>query len=547
MLSAETRKVTLDQLANATYDLAIIGGGITGAGVARDAASRGMKVIVLEAKDFASGTSSRSSKLVHGGIRYLENLEFPLVHEALTERKILLETAPHLVHPLRFLMPIYKHSRVGRFKMSLGMILYDVLSLFESPQLHEHLGAEATKQKEPILKSEELKGSFIYSDAYMDDDRLVIETLRAAKKLGAEMVNYALVDRVNELSEGCRVSVRDELRGQRYEVQAKHVVGCLGPWTDIFGKSALENWKPILRPTKGSHIIFPKQKLPVHQAVVMAVEKRIIFVIPRGEMVIVGTTDTDFEGDPFGVNTEEQDVQYLLEAVNNYFPGRSLTAADIVSCYSGVRPLVDDGAQTEGKTSREHQIFRHSPRITCVAGGKYTTYRSMAEEIVDSVLKQFPFEERMMWKSPNTAVAINSAATEDKIWRCRLQSKHIAKEFKMPQTAIELLISRRGEEAYQILEKVNQLPVEMSWQEKLWSLEALFSIENELCLNLVDFYWRRSPLFLFHQNHGYEYLESIAQVFANRLGWSDSYKEEQISAVDVSIQRETKALASAMR
>jgi glycerol-3-phosphate dehydrogenase len=251
MFNAHARKEALEGAQQDEFDLLIIGGGINGAGVARDAAMRGLRVLLLESNDFAFGTSSRSSKLVHGGIRYLENFEFGLVHEALMERRHLLQMAPHMVHPLRFLIPVYKSSRVGLLKMEAGMILYDLLSFFEAPKVHEFLRSRTTLLREPTLKSEGLSGSVVYSDAYMEDDRLVIETLRSAHQEGAQIANYVTVEGCDQSSDGYTVRAVDNLTAKKYSIKARHVVGCVGPWTDIFGLKTNPQWKPVLRPTKG--------------------------------------------------------------------------------------------------------------------------------------------------------------------------------------------------------------------------------------------------------------------------------------------------------
>jgi glycerol-3-phosphate dehydrogenase len=544
MFNHESRKAILGELKTEKkiWDLVVVGGGITGAGVARDAASRGLRVLLVEANDFASGTSSRSSKLVHGGIRYLENLEFGLVHEALTERKILLDIAPHMVHPLRFLIPIYDSSRVGLVKMEMGMILYDLLSMFDAPQLHEAHGATNTHVQEPLILQEGLKGSVVYSDAYMEDDRLVVETLRSATALGAKCINYAKVTEISENENQVTLAIQDTLTGDVVEVHAHQVAGCVGPWTDIFGFEVLKDWKKSLRPTKGVHVIFPREKLPVHQAVVMAVEARIIFVIPRGEIVIVGTTDTDFPQNPGEVNADSADVDYLLAATNKYFPELQLGKKDIISCYSGVRPLVDDGAKTEGKTSREHHIFNHSEHITLVAGGKYTTYRAMAEEIVDAVLAKCPFETRMKWRAPSTKTPLNPLATREKLNRAQLQSGRVAEELGLPVALVLSIVNRHGEEAFTILNSMAN--ISGSLEERHWLAEAKFSITNEMCLSLVDFYWRRSPLFLFHKDNGLSLLRPLALVFQAALGWTDSETNIQMEKVLAQAAKEKSSLES---
>ena len=534
MFNAHARQKTLDLLENTKFDLLIVGGGITGAGVAREAVQRGLKVLLLEAKDFAFGTSSRSSKLVHGGIRYLENFEFGLVHEALMERKNLLQMAPQMVHPLRFLIPIYKKSRVGLLKMEAGMILYDLLSFFEAPQMHEFHFRKSTQTREPLIKQQELVGSVIYSDAYMEDDRLVVETLRSAHRSGADIANYAAVEVCEEADNGYKVQVCDVLCGKKYQVHTQHVVGCVGPWTDIFGVKNITDWKLTLRPTKGVHLVFARERIPVQQAIVMAVEERIVFVIPREEIVIVGTTDTDFQKNPEEVLTQEEDVTYLLKATNEYFPSLALTKKDILSCYSGVRPLVQDGANSEGKTSREHQIFTPRPNLTLVAGGKYTTYRAMAVEITDICLRNFSFDKKMNLKSANTVEPLNPGATVEKIERLNLLASAIAEEMAIPLEIVEYLINRRGEDALIVL-NLMQLFKEGTMEERLWQAEAKFCWQNEMCLNLVDFYCRRSPLFLFRKNQGRELAQRLTALFTGSV-------EEQIQALEQLIERETSAI-----
>lgn len=520
--SFRERKQNLDRLAGEHFDLVIVGGGITGAGVARDAASRGMKVALIEAQDFAEGTSSRSSKLIHGGVRYLENFEFGLVFEALAERALLFKMAPHLVHPLRFLIPIYKSSRVGFWKMLAGMWLYDLLALFETPQMHESLNSAETQERVPSLNGRELSGAMEYSDAYTDDDRLVIETLRDAHRMGACIVNKARVAEVKK--EKGRVKsliVEDSLLGKNIEVIGDQYVSSVGPWTDIFGSLVDPAWKNKLRPTKGAHLVFSRKRIPIEKAVVMAVEKRIIFVIPRLEMVIVGTTDTDFNRDPGGVNTDIADVQYILHALNEYFPALQIEESDILSSYAGVRPLIDDGSSSEGKTSREHSIWSEADNLTFVAGGKYTTYRKMSEDTVDFVLKKMPFAEAMVFSPSDTKKALNPQITESLYNRALAQTSEMSKFYKVPESIVTRLVLRHGEESRSILKLIKSNYLQYSVNEAYWMGEAHFAIHETMCLSLRDFYWRRVPLFLGAKDHGIKYLSAISRVFKEEMGWDD--------------------------
>jgi glycerol-3-phosphate dehydrogenase len=523
------------------FDLCIIGGGITGAGVARDAALRGMKVALVEADDFASGTSSRSSKLIHGGIRYLENYEFKLVFEALNERQKLFNIAPHLVHPLRFMIPLYKSGRVGMFKMGLGMWAYDALSLFQAPEMHERLNHRESLQRMPTLQAKDLLGSYVYSDAYMDDARLVHETLRSANEAGALAVNYvratgAKFDGENKMR---KVACRDELSKKEFEISAKHFVSSVGPWTDELGEELFHKWKKILRPTKGVHLTFKKERLPLSSAVVMGAESRIVFGIQRHEMVIVGTTDTDYQGDPKEVRTTEEDVRYLLGVLDQYFPGANIKASDIVASYEGVRPLVADNAESEGKTSREHVIFTEEHGVTFVAGGKYTTYRLMAEQIVDQCLHQFPIEERVRFNNCQTEQPLNHWVTEES-----RNGDHLTREQIMERTRrwpaqvmalfspdeIDLLVDRHGREALEIVRDYEGLGY--------WEMEAVHAMDKTMCFKLVDFYARRVPLFLAESDHGLSLLERISQTFARHLDWSPTQLAEEKKSLDEYIKTE---------
>ncbi len=524
------RNEKIKKMVVSQYDIAIIGGGITGAGMARDAASRGMKVALIEASDFASGTSSRSSKLIHGGIRYLENLEFHLVFEALSERKVLFEIAPHLVHPLRFLLPVYKNSRVGMFKMGLGMWLYDVLSLFRAPKLHERLNPKKSLERMPILESHDLKGSYVYSDAYMDDDRLVIETLRSANSLGADLVSYVKAESSEMQNNQVRaIHCVDQITKQKFTLRAKHFISAGGPWTDLLGENLLHKWKKILRPSKGIHITLDRKRLNLPCAVVMATDsdKRIIFGIPRHEMIIIGTTDTDFSGDPTAVYAKKEDVSYLLKIVSQYFPGANLKEEDIVASYAGVRPLVHDGASTESKTSREHVIICDPRNMTFVAGGKYTTYRLMAEQAIQKILKNyFSKEEQKRYAKNKTHVPINPKVTPETFLKAQQSVTEIKKNTHFDIQTIQILVDRHGNEAVDLIREFYSRDAK-----SIWELEAKFAIQNTMCGSLLDFYLRRAPLFLAEKDHGRSLLEPLAKIFQTELGWTEEEKTQKIQEI----------------
>ncbi len=537
--SVMDRAKWIDGMPGTEFDLVVIGGGITGAGVARDAASRGMKVALVEARDFAEGTSSRSSKLIHGGIRYLENMEFHLVFEALSERRLLFDMAPHLVHPLRFVLPLYRDGRVGMLKMGLGMWLYDALSMFEAPEPHERLDAGESLERLPLLRGRGLLGSYVYSDAYMDDDRLTLETLRSAARSGALCVNHVkAIGARFERGEVRAIECRDETTGRTFLARGRHFISTVGPWTDRVGRELLGRWKNVLRPSKGVHLTFARDRLPLKQAVVMAADKdkRIVFGIPRHEMIIIGTTDTDFPGDPSTVGATPEDVRYLLAVAGEYFPGAKLAAEDVISAYAGVRPLVHDGAESESKTSREHLIYADPRNVTFVAGGKYTTYRRMAEQAVAAALENFPVEDQVRFRLSETKSPLNPAASPEKFADARRRAGQWASELGWGGQAVLTAVERHGGEAHGIL-AAEKGPGD-SEAARLWCAEARHAVAHTMCSGAVDFYVRRTPLFLSRRDHGVSFLPAIAHALQAELGWSDSQRREQEESVRAYIRKE---------
>jgi len=406
--SAKTRQKSIEAFRREEFDFLVIGGGITGAAVARDAASRGLSVALVERKDFAWGTSSRSSKLIHGGLRYLENAQLNLVFEALAERTHLLKSAPHRVKPLPFYFPVYRSNHRGRFLLGVGMWLYDVLSLFRSPGFHRFLSRRKVLSEIPFMNGVGLKGAFRYFDASMWDDILVIDTLRAAFELGARVANYVeAVEPIvsNGMIRGFKVRDTESAAKELVDLRAKRVVVCAGPWTDEVGLRLSPDWRPWLKPSKGIHLVFDLKRIPLPGALVMShpEDGRVSFVIPRPDygsgVALVGTTDGPTPRDPDRAVVEKSDVDYLLWLLNRTFPTLKIGYNDILSAYVGVRPLMAPPEESSGagvsrngnaaslqKVSREHFIGECEGGVTVVAGGKYTTHRCMAKEIVDYTL-----------------------------------------------------------------------------------------------------------------------------------------------------------------
>ncbi len=455
----ENRDKQISKAEDQYFDLVIIGGGITGAGIARDANSRLMKVALFEKGEFASGTSSKSSKLIHGGIRYLERLEIGLVLESLRERSILFEIAPHLVHPLPFVVPIYKKSRIGMNKMSVGMCLYDLLAFFGGGSLavHRRLNVKQTLYQVP-LKQTDLLGSFIYLDAYTDDKLLTIETMTSAQRQGALCLQHASVEKVILKNKQCEaVQVRCVKTNRQFIVRAKHFVGALGPWVDIFGQKNFAKWKTSLFPTKGVHIVLKKEKLNINHAVVVPDDKnsRIVFVIPRDNVLLVGTTETSYREDPSEVKVLPEDVDYLLTQCINYFPKMKVTRKDIIGAYAGIRPLVKaDDKMISTQVSRRHKIWtdrQDLQNVTFVAGGKLTTYRKIALDVVDHILKTFPLQDRLGFTHSRTLEPLNPKITFAQIQKALQMIPIWSKETGQSAEYLQKLAYRYGMETEDVL------------------------------------------------------------------------------------------------
>lgn len=560
--SFRTREDSLNRFRNEVFDILIIGGGITGAAVARDAASRGLKVALVERKDFAFGTSSRSSKLIHGGLRYLQNFEFSLVFESLAERALLLKTVPHMVRPLPFYLPVYKGDPHGRNLLSLGLWLYDILALFRTPGFHRRLSKREILKDIPYLREDGLLGGFRYFDASMWDDVLAVETLKSAKQWGAAVANY--VEAVQPIWKENRITgfeIRDCENPSSQEtipIKAHQTILCVGPWTDQLGQKLSLNWKPWLNPSKGVHLIFDLKKIPIPGAMIMSHpdDGRIVFVIPRLDygsgVVIVGTTDAPTGKDPDEARVSAQDVQYLMELLRKYFPSLNVSSSDILSAYVGVRPLMGEmvytpqfaGGKMEPSTalqkvSREHHIDRGPGGTVIVAGGKYTTHRKMAEEIVDFSLKIWkeegkdpqapPFPKKI--KRSHTRTAVNHRATPEAI---RAASEEAEKnKIKIP----EELFNRFGADALWIAEQQGQGEGKDPEGFPLLDQQLKYSIHSEMALHLEDFYLRRVALYACRQDHGLPWAESLAQVWGQELGKSPTQIQVELDRLRSEIQK----------
>lgn len=365
------------------FDILVIGGGITGAGIAREAAYRGFRTALVEKDDFASGTSGRSTRLIHGGLRYLEQMHLRLVFEASRERRILMQIAPHLVHPLPILLPIPRRSPHGYYKVAAGMWMYDLLALFRNVKRHRMLRPADVAQMEPILDRSEVVGAAYFYDATTDDSRLTLATILSAHDAGAVVANHA--EAIRLIHEGLRIvgaAVRDRIDGSERVVRARLVVNACGPWADRIHWEGGGQRRLCL--SKGVHVNLSHARLPLRQAVAMVspADGRLMFAVPDRDFTYAGTTDTLYDGDPDRVAADASDVAYILEAINVTFPGCRITEEDVISTWAGLRPLIAGDVRNTYETSREHAVWESAPGLLAIAGGKLTTYRAMARDLL---------------------------------------------------------------------------------------------------------------------------------------------------------------------
>ena len=385
-LGPNHRAAVLQRAPQQRYDLLIVGGGINGAGIAYDAAMRGYSVLLVEKGDFASGTSSRSSKLIHGGIRYLAQYQFGLVFESLRERALLLKLCPHIVRPMPFLYPVFRGGPDTKLMVSLGLTLYDGLALFRTPARHRTFRPEQIQEQEPLLGREGLWSCPRYYDAWMNDARLVLAAIQGAVRCGADVLSH--VEARSLLRDGDRVCgalLTDRLAGVDLVVDARLVVNAGGPWLDQIAALERPDLPQHVMPTKGVHVLVPRERLSLHNAVLVRSpdDGRALFAIPWSRMTLIGTTDTFHKGSPDEVYADRSDVDYLLRAVNHTFPTVQLERKDVRSTYAGLRPLIAQDAKGASDMSREHEIALSPGGVLSIGGGKYTTFRHVAEQVVD--------------------------------------------------------------------------------------------------------------------------------------------------------------------
>jgi glycerol-3-phosphate dehydrogenase len=491
----------MTELSGQQFDLLVIGGGITGCGVARDAAMRGLKVALVERDDFASGTSGRSSRLVHGGIRYLEHGQLHLVYESIRERQTLLRIAPHLVKPLAFTWPVYRGARVGKLKLSAGLLAYYVMAGGRARR-HSTLNPRETLEREPSLESKALTGGAVYYDACTDDARLTVANAVAAQQHGATVVSHARVTEIlrkDGKAVGAMVIARDS--DETHEVRARVIVDATGVWKNAFAtdKSAARH-----RGSKGVHISVPRERIGNRDAITLIspVDGRVMFCLPAGPQAIIGTTDTWTDESPESVTAAEADVDYLLRSANAYFPRAELKSGDVVSAWAGIRPLASAAASNPSAVSREHTIVTDGSGVLSVSGGKLTTYRSMSAEVVDRVQESLG---RKQERSATESVELPGADRAHEIARLQREDAKLSEPLVpgLPYTGAHLV----------------------------------YGVSKEMAKDLSDVLIRRVHLAFETRDHGVGVAARAANIVAPLLGWNDQTKSARVREYRQDVER----------
>jgi glycerol-3-phosphate dehydrogenase len=529
-LGPEERASSIEALRTKELDILVIGGGIVGTGCALDAVTRGLRVGMVEARDWASGTSSRSSKLVHGGIRYLEQLDFRLVREALTERGLLLQRiAPHLVKPVRFLYPLMTPV-VERAYVGAGMLLYDIFSYTggRPPGVphHRHLSKSQVRRAIPSLTSDALIGGITYYDAQVDDARYVASLARTASFYGAHVASRVRVEgflKVGERVVG--VEAHDLETDERFEIHAKQVVNATGVWTDDTQAMVGERGQFKVRASKGIHLVVPRDRFQSTMGLLLRTEKSVLFVIPWGRHWLIGTTDTDWNLDKAHPAATAADIDYLLEHVNRLLSVK-LTRDDVEGVYAGLRPLLAGESEETSKLSREHLVGHSVPGLVVIAGGKLTTYRIMAKDAIDAAVSSL---DGKVPESVTENIGLLGAEGYQAAWNKRAK---IARAFGVHKVRIEHLLNRYGVLTDELLDLIRERPElgnPLPGADDYLEAEVVYAATHESALHLEDVLARRTRISIEAWDRGVSAAPVAARLMGEALGWSSEKQANEVN------------------
>ncbi|WP_341220159.1 glycerol-3-phosphate dehydrogenase/oxidase [Polaribacter atrinae] len=524
------RKKSTQDLQSTQFDVLIIGGGITGAGIALDAASRGMKVALIEKNDFASGTSSKSTKLIHGGLRYLKQFDFWLVKEVGTERAIVHDLAPHLVVPEKMILPLIEGGTYGSWLTSIGLKVYDILASVEGEDKRKMLDKAEALEKEPMLPKGILNGAGYYAEYRTDDARLTIEVLKTALDYKAKILNYTEATQfIYQENRVVGAKVKDTFTGDSFDIKAKYVVNACGPWVDELRQINHSKTGKRLHLTKGVHLVVAHDKLPVKQSVYFDIpDGRMMFAIPRGRVTYFGTTDTNYQLDKNKVETNLVDATYLISAVNNMFTDVQLTLDDVESSWAGLRPLIHEEGKSASELSRKDEIFVSDTELISIAGGKLTGYRKMAERIVDLIAKKYERRFDKKFEEIKTKQIALSGGTfnnykEVQSYTDAIQNRIAEVDFDRKDA--EYLVHNYGKQTDIILQKFDDL-MHDNMQEKMIKAEVWFTINYEMTCTPTDFFMRRTGRLFFDARSVILYKEYVLDLFKTHFSWDEKITEK---------------------
>lgn len=538
--SFAVRQDLIKQAKNESFDLIVIGGGITGAGIALDAALRGLKVVLVEKDDFAYGTSSRSTKLIHGGLRYLKQLEFGLVKEVGSERAIVHKLAPHLVVPEKMLLPLYEKRGLGYWLTSIGLKIYDWLAGVLVADQRKMLTRKQTLRQEPLLNPDDVKGGAIYAEYRTDDARLTIEIIKSAFHFGAKPLSYCKVTKLRYDAEKIvGVEVWDEILQLQFSLSGKAIVNAAGPWVDELRELDQSKKGKRLHLTKGVHLVVSKEKLPIQQAIYFDVEDgRMIFAIPRGRTTYIGTTDTNYDGSKDEVHATYEDANYLVNAVNRTFPQSILTVADIESSWAGLRPLIHEEGKSASELSRKDEIFVSPSGLISIAGGKLTGYRKMAERIVDLVFETHFEDRQAKCQTSNTLFVGSDFANYQAV---RNYISEVAGKFKPfgLENEAPYLVGTYGKQTDLIVSYFQSHQTGDAGADLLRA-EIEFCIQYEITTALADFVVRRTGMLYFNMPRLNKFKDILLQEFSNQLNWSADKRQSEAAALELLILNSTR-------
>lgn len=517
------RTTFLSKLTALELDVLIIGGGITGAGIALDAQSRGLQTAVLEMQDFAAGTSSRSTKLVHGGLRYLKQLEISIVAEVGKERAIVFENAPHVTTPEWMLLPIVKGGTFGKLATSFGIRLYDYLAGVKKTERRKMLNREETLNKEPLLRTEGLKGSGYYVEYRTDDARLTIEVLKKAVEYGALAYNYVkVVEFIYENGKITGVTAEDVFSGHRMQIFAKQIVNAAGPWVDDLREKDGSKQGKTLHWTKGVHLVIDQSKFPLHQSIYFDTpDKRMVFAIPRDGKTYIGTTDTDYHADLIHPRTTHEDLQYLIAAANHMFPSLNLTETDIESSWAGVRPLIHEEGKSPSEISRHDEIFHSKSGLLTIAGGKLTGYRKMAERVVDIVAKNLGIEPQS--KTKHIILSGGNVGGSNNLASYLAEKTRHGISIGLEADEAERLAKLYGSNVDEVFKIItdHQMQISASNLSPAVYASLLYGLEKEMVINPVDFFARRTGALFFHIDWVKKWKTPVMKYMQNYFAWNE--------------------------